>query len=164
MLFYASGGHLYALAQGLFPYLQSQQRLSTLSHSTFPLTLSIVTSPSHGLFTVFLFHVQEPFWLYRILVIIQNVCVHAHERVLSRVCLFVTPWAAVCQTLLSMEFFRQEYWSQLLFLTPGDLPDPGIKPVSLIFFTAGRFFYHQRHLEIPMFLPPTKSAPKSEFH
>ena len=78
--------------------------------------------------------------------------------------LFAVPWTAACQAPLSMEFFRQEYWSQLLFLTPGDLPDPGIKPVSLIFFTAGRFFYHQRHLEIPMFLPPTKSAPKSEFH
>ena len=26
-----------------------------------------------------------------------------------------------------MEFFRQEYWSGLLFSSPGDLPDPGIK-------------------------------------
>ena len=30
-----------------------------------------------------------------------------------------------------MGFSRQEYWSGLLFLSPGDLPDPGIKPVSL---------------------------------
>jgi len=29
-----------------------------------------------------------------------------------------------------MEFFRQEYWSGLPFLTPGDLPDPGIKSTS----------------------------------
>ena len=29
-----------------------------------------------------------------------------------------------------MEFFRQEYWSGLLFPSPGDLPDPGIKPGS----------------------------------
>ena len=29
-----------------------------------------------------------------------------------------------------MEFSRQEYWSGLPFLSPGDLPDPGIKPVS----------------------------------
>ena len=29
-----------------------------------------------------------------------------------------------------MEFPRQEYWSGLLFLSPGDLPDPGIKPTS----------------------------------
>ena len=30
-----------------------------------------------------------------------------------------------------MEFSRQEYWSQLSFPTPGDLPDPGIEPPSL---------------------------------
>ena len=29
-----------------------------------------------------------------------------------------------------MGFFRQEYWSGLPFLTPGDLPDPGIEPES----------------------------------
>ena len=30
-----------------------------------------------------------------------------------------------------MEFSRQEYWSELLFSPPGDLPDPGIEPKSL---------------------------------
>ena len=35
------------------------------------------------------------------------------------------------QAPLSMEFSRQEYWSGLPFPTPGDLPDPGIEPVSL---------------------------------
>ena len=30
------------------------------------------------------------------------------------------------------KFSRQEYWSGLSFLTPGDLPDPGIKPESLV--------------------------------
>ena len=29
-----------------------------------------------------------------------------------------------------MEFSRQEYWSWLPFPSPGDLPDPGIKPQS----------------------------------
>ena len=29
-------------------------------------------------------------------------------------------------------FLRQEYWSGLPFLSPGDLPDPGIKPGSLV--------------------------------
>ena len=33
-----------------------------------------------------------------------------------------------CQTPLSLEFFRQEYWSGLPFPPPGDLPNPGIKP------------------------------------
>ena len=42
----------------------------------------------------------------------------------------VTPWTVACQTPLSMEFSRQEYWSELPFPTLGDLPDPGIKPVS----------------------------------
>jgi len=32
-----------------------------------------------------------------------------------------------------MEFSRQEDWSGLPFPSPGDLPDPGIKPVSLMF-------------------------------
>ena len=31
---------------------------------------------------------------------------------------------------LSMEFFRQEYWSELPFPSPGDLPDPGMEPGS----------------------------------
>ena len=41
---------------------------------------------------------------------------------------FVTLWTVAHQAPLSMEFSRQEYWSQLPFPTPGDLPDPGIKP------------------------------------
>ena len=46
-----------------------------------------------------------------------------------------------CQDPLSMEFSRQDYWSGLPFPLPGDLPDPGIKPASLVFPTlAGRFF------------------------
>ena len=40
------------------------------------------------------------------------------------------PWAAACQAPLSMEFSRQEYWSVLPFPSPGDLPNPGIKPKS----------------------------------
>ena len=36
------------------------------------------------------------------------------------------------QTSLSMGFFRQEYWSGLPFPPPGDLPDPGMEPVSSV--------------------------------
>ena len=36
-----------------------------------------------------------------------------------------------CSPPLSMGFSRQEYWTGLPFLSPGDLPDPGIKPGSL---------------------------------
>ena len=53
-----------------------------------------------------------------------------HACVLSRVRLFVTPWP--CQAPLSMEFSRQEYWSGFPFPSPGDLPDPGIEPTSLV--------------------------------
>ena len=49
---------------------------------------------------------------------------------LSRVRLFATPWTRVCQSPPSMEFPRQEYWSGLLFPSPGDLPNPGIEPRS----------------------------------
>ena len=51
--------------------------------------------------------------------------------VLSCVWLFVIPWTVTLQGPLSMEFSRQESWSRLLFPTPGDLSDPGIKPTSL---------------------------------
>ena len=43
---------------------------------------------------------------------------------------FATPWTVTCQAPLSMRFPRQEYWGGLPFPSPGDLPDPGIKPVS----------------------------------
>ena len=55
--------------------------------------------------------------------------------------LFTTLWTAACQTSLSMEFSRQEYWSRLPCLPPGDLPHPGIKPTFLTSLAlAGRFF------------------------
>ena len=50
-----------------------------------------------------------------------------------------TPWTIACQPLLLMEFFRQGYWSRLPFLIPGDLPDPGIEPMSPA-SPAGGFF------------------------
>ena len=41
-----------------------------------------------------------------------------------------TPWTVACQVPLSLEFSRQEYWSELPFPSPGDLPNPGVKPRS----------------------------------
>ena len=52
--------------------------------------------------------------------------------VLSRVQLFSTPWTVAHQALLSMGFSRQEHWSGLPCPPPCYLPDPGIKPVSLM--------------------------------
>ena len=41
-----------------------------------------------------------------------------------------TPWTVAHKGPLSMGFSRQEYWSGLSFPSPGDLPDPGIEPMS----------------------------------
>ena len=49
---------------------------------------------------------------------------------LSRIRLFATPWTVAYQALLSMGFSRQEYWSELPFPSPEDLPGPEIEPRS----------------------------------
>ena len=60
---------------------------------------------------------------------------------LSRVRLFATPWTAAYQAPPSVRFSRQEYWSGLPFPPPGDLPHPGIEPISLASpALAGGFF------------------------
>ena len=59
---------------------------------------------------------------------LKRICVNV--KLLSHVQLFVTPWIVAYQAPPSMEFPRQEYWSGLLFPSPGDLPNPGIKPGS----------------------------------
>ena len=51
---------------------------------------------------------------------------------------FVTPWTVAHQAPLYMRFSRQEDWSGLPFLSPGDLPDPGTEPGSLAL--GSRFF------------------------
>ena len=49
---------------------------------------------------------------------------------------FAATWSIACESPLSMVFPRQEYWSELPFPSPGDIPDPeiefgpGIEPVS----------------------------------
>ena len=57
---------------------------------------------------------------------------------------FVTPRTVAHQALLSMDFSRPEYWSELSLPTPGKLPHPGIEPMSFEspaltggFFTTG---------------------------
>ena len=70
-------------------------------------------------------------------------CVCVCVCVLSHVQLFANSCTAACQTPLSMEFSRQENWSGLPFLTPGDLPNPGIKLTSLASpAMAGDVLYH----------------------
>ena len=60
-------------------------------------------------------------------------CMKLCERMLSRfsyVRLFAILWTVAHQVPLSMGFSRQEYWSGLPCPPPGDLPHPGIFPMS----------------------------------
>ena len=57
-------------------------------------------------------------------------CMHA--KLVNRIRLFVTPWTVVCQTPLSIEFSRQEYWSGLPCPPLGDHLDPGMEPLLLV--------------------------------
>ena len=50
---------------------------------------------------------------------------------------FATPW-----TIQSMDFSRPEYWNGQLFPSPGDLPNPGIKPSLL---HCRQILYHLSH-------------------
>ena len=69
----------------------------------------------------------------------------------SRVRLFATLWIVACQAPLSMRFPRQEYWGELPYPSPGDLPDSGIEPTSLMSpALAGRFFTTSATWEAPI--------------
>ena len=66
----------------------------------------------------------------------------------NRVQLFAILWTVAHQAPPSMEFSSQEYCSGLPFLSPVDLPDPGIEPTSLAppalegrFFTTGKIIF-----------------------
>ena len=66
-----------------------------------------------------------------------GVCMLSH---FSCVLLFATLWAVAHQAPLSLGFSRKDYWDGLPF-SSGDLPEPGIEPVSLTSPTlAGRLF------------------------
>ena len=62
----------------------------------------------------------------------------------SRVQLFATLWTVTHQTSLSLGFSRQECWSGFSCPPAGDLPDPGIQPVSLMSPALGGEFFTTR--------------------
>ena len=71
------------------------------------------------------------------------VCVCVCVYTLSHVRLSAAPWTVACQVPLSKGFSSQQCWSGLLCPPVGDLPDPGIKPMSLASSAlGGGFFYH----------------------
>ena len=69
------------------------------------------------------------------------------ERVWNSVCvlscvqLFTTPWTVADQAPPSMGFSRQEYWTGLSCPPPGDLPNQGIKPTSLMSLALADGFF-----------------------
>ena len=85
-----------------------------------------------------------------------------------------TPWTVAHQAPLSIKFSRHEYWSRWPLPSPGDLPDPGIKPESLAspvlasgFFTSWITGQAQKiyntvsiFLSHPIFLMPLSFAQK----
>ena len=78
------------------------------------------------------------FWIQSTNLMSPCTCVLSH---FSCVQLFVTLWTVACQAPLSMGFSRQEYWNGLPFPPPGDLPDTGVKPVSVMSLALiGGFF------------------------
>ena len=75
--------------------------------------------------------------------------IHAHPRHMCA-CLvvsdsFATPWTVAREAPLPVEFSRQRYWNGLSFLIPGDLPDPGIEPTSLVSPTLAGIFSITAH-------------------
>ena len=64
---------------------------------------------------------------------------------------------SLCRVPLSIKFSRQEYWSGLAFLSPGDLPDPGIKSVSPAFQVDSLPLGHQRS---PILIPLKVRKPR----
>ena len=95
---------------------------------------------------------------------------HACVQSLSCVQLSTAPWTVAHQAPLSMEFFRQEYWSGLPFPSPRDLPNPGIepsfptlvgcfctteppgKPCFLSYFHLNGFLSNRNHLAGPLMM------------
>ena len=79
-------------------------------------------------------------WLYTLFIVLLScmcACMLSHFSHVLR----VTLWTAARQAPLSTGFSRQEYWSALPCPPLGDLPDPGIEPVSLTSpALAGGFF------------------------
>ena len=99
------------------------------------------------------------------------VCVHActHTHIYTRThiiyikCLYVcvcamccpvwlsaAPWTVAFQALLSMEFFRQEYWSELPFPPWEYLPNPRIKPASPMSSALQAILYPLSHWGSPI--------------
>ena len=69
----------------------------------------------------------------------------------SHVQLFATPWTIAHVASLSTGFSRQDYWSGLPCPSPGDLPNPGTEPASLLSPVLADVFFTTRAIwETPL--------------
>ena len=72
----------------------------------------------------------------------------ARVSLVAQSCLFVTLWAIASQAPLSLGFFRQK-WNDLISRLdcppPGDLPDPGIEPMSPVSPQCRQILYPLSH-------------------
>ena len=84
-------------------------------------------------------------WVFGVNDILNIVCVPSH------IWFFATPWTIACYASLSIEFSRQEYWFGLPFLTPGDLSQPGIEPMSPMSPALAARFYTTEPPEKPWY-------------
>ena len=120
--------------------------LATLLHvSNLPSFSRMSCMNNHGLFVHLLvrdlgFLVWWVWWTEQLWTVLYMFCVHTRACMLSHsvVSDSANPWTVAPQAPLSLGFPRQEYWSGLPFSSPGDCPEPGIKPASPAL--AGRFF------------------------
>ena len=62
--------------------------------------------------------------------LLQSMKVKSESEVAQLCPTLCDPWTVALQAPPSMGFFRQEYWSELPFPSPGDLPNPRIEPRS----------------------------------
>ena len=87
----------------------------------------------HHIIFAFIFYATKLYFVYNVnFVAFQS---RSHSQ------FFVTPWTVAHQVPLSIGFSKQEYWSELPFPPPGDLPNPGTEPASLASpALAGGFF------------------------
>ena len=78
-----------------------------------------------------------------------------HAQLLCHVQFFVTPWTVAHQAPLSMGLFRQEYWSELPFPSPADLPNPVVETAPPVYpALAGCFFTTEPPGKPPSFCLP----------
>ena len=120
-------------------------RSTLMAHRHFKAKIIFFTQCLISLYFLYFKYFNQTDFILFIFIEVGNVCG------LSCIWLFGTPWTLACQAPLSMGFPRPEHWSRLPFLPPGNLPDPGIEPMSPVLpALAGRFF-----TTLPAGKPPT---------